>query len=200
MMSATLSRSGSLELTLDEIRRRPARRVSHRRPDHRREAADTARRREMRTPGRFGGAALAFAIIAVLGVGPALAQGMKWRGSGGWGPGGQYMHMYDPKSVETIKGEIVSVEFVTPMKGMSRGVHITLKTEKETIAVHLGPGWFVENQDVKLVPKDIVEVKGARATFAGKPAIIAAEVKKGDVVMSLRDENGFPAWSAMRGR
>lgn len=57
-----------------------------------------------RAAAALGSAALAFAIIAVVGVGPALAQGMKWRGSGGWGPGGQYMRMYDPKRVETITG------------------------------------------------------------------------------------------------
>jgi hypothetical protein len=45
-----------------------------------------------------------------------------------------------------------------------------------------------------------VEVKGSRVTFEGKPAIIAAEVKKGDEVLKLRDENGFPMWSGWRRR
>ena len=112
--------------------------------------------------------------------------------------GGQYTRMYDPKSVETVKGEVVSVDFVTPMKGMARGVLLVLKTEKESIPMHLGPSWFIENQGRQLEPKDTVEVKGARVRFAGKPAIIAAEVKKGDAVLTLRAESGFPAWSAMR--
>ena len=38
-----------------------------------------------------------------------------------------------------------------------------------------------------------------RITFDGKPAIIAAEVKKGDEVLKLRDEEGVPAWGG-RGR
>ena len=45
---------------------------------------------------------------------------------------------------------------------------------------------------------DLVVVKGSRVTFAGNPAIIAAEVKKGDAVLKLRDENGFPAWAGWR--
>jgi hypothetical protein len=110
------------------------------------------------------------------------------------------MSFYDPKTLETIAGEVVSVDLVTPMKGMSQGVHLAVKTEKETLDVHLGPSWYLENQDVKLVPKDQVEVKGSRVTVAGKPALIAAEVKKGDGVLVLRDEKGFPAWSAMRRR
>ena len=35
--------------------------------------------------------------------------GMMWRGSGGWGPGSPYNRMYDPKTVETMTGEVVSV-------------------------------------------------------------------------------------------
>jgi hypothetical protein len=126
--------------------------------------------------------------------------GMMWRGSGGWGPGTQYNRMYDPKTVETISGEITVVDRITPLKGMSGGVHMNVKTDKETISVHLGPGFYIENQDVKLQAKDKVEVKGSRITFDGKPAIIAAEVKKGDEVLKLRDDAGFPVWSGWRRR
>jgi len=75
-----------------------------------------------------------------------------------------------------------------------------LKTEKETISVHLGPGWYIENQDIKIELKDNIEVKGSRITFEGKPAIIAAEVRNGDEVLKIRDENGFPFWSGWRQR
>ena len=108
--------------------------------------------------------------------------------------------MYDPKAVETITGEVTAVDRITPVKGMSGGVHMNVKTDKETISVQLGPSWYLENQDVKIEPKDKVEVKGARTTFAGKPAIIAAEVKKGDEVLKLRDDSGFPVWSGWRRR
>jgi hypothetical protein len=77
---------------------------------------------------------------------------------------------------------------------------MNVKTDKETISVHLGPSWYLENQDVKIEPKDRVEVKGSRVTFAGNPAMIAAEVKKGDEVLKLRDDNGFPVWSGWRRR
>ena len=73
---------------------------------------------------------------------------------------------------------------------MGQGVHVTLKTATETQSVHLGPAWYLENQDVKLEPKQMVEVKGLRITYCGKPAIIAAEVRKGDEVLKLRDDDG----------
>jgi len=126
--------------------------------------------------------------------------GMMWRGSGGWGPGTPYNRMYDSKAVETISGEVTKVDRITPNKGMAAGVRMTVKTDKETITVHLGPGWYLENQDVKIEPKDRVEVKGARITFSGAPAIIAAEVKKGDEMLKLRDDSGFPVWAGWRRR
>lgn len=126
--------------------------------------------------------------------------GMMWRGSGGWGPGTPYNRMYDPKAMETISGEVTSIDRITPNKGMAAGIHMNVKTDKETVSVHLGPSWYLENQDVKIEPKDKVEVKGAKTTFAGKPAIIAAEVKKGDEVLKLRDESGFPVWAGWRRR
>ena len=141
--------------------------------------------------------------MAVLFSAAAYAQkepGTMWRGSGGWGQGSQYNKMYDPKAVETVSGEVTNVDRITPAKGMSGGLHMTVKTDKETISVHLGPSWYLENQDVKIETKDKVEVKGARTTFAGKPAIIAAEVTKGDEVLKLRDDNGFPVWSGWRRR
>jgi len=127
-------------------------------------------------------------------------QGMKWKGSGGWGVGTQYGRMYDPKTVETIRGDVVTVEKIAPVKGMSYGIHLIVKTDRESISVHLGPGWYIENQDIKILPKDKVEIKGSRVTFEGKPAIIAAEIKKGNQILKLRDENGFPVWSGLRKR
>ncbi|HEX9020781.1 MAG TPA: DNA-binding protein [Nitrospirota bacterium] len=121
-----------------------------------------------------------------------------WRGSGGWGAGSQYNRMYNSATVETVGGTVESVDKVTPMKGMHYGIHLTLKTGKETVDVHLGPEWYIERLDTKIEKGDAIEVKGSRVTIAGKPAIIAAEVKKGDNVLVLRDSAGVPAWAGWR--
>jgi hypothetical protein len=121
-----------------------------------------------------------------------------WRGSGGWGMGSSYQKMYNPTTVETVSGVVESVNKITPTKGMNSGIHLMLKTDKETIAIHLGPEWYIERQDVKLEKGDKIEVKGSRITFDGKPAIIAAEIKKGDSVLVLRDSAGVPAWAGWR--
>jgi hypothetical protein len=144
------------------------------------------------------------AVIAITGMiltGPLFArQGLMWKGSGGWGMGSSYNRMYDSKTVETVRGEVVSVETITPVKGMSYGIHLTLKTGTETVSVHLGPAWYIENQDIKIEPKDAVEITGSRITFEGKPAILAAVIKKNDEMLRLRDESGIPVWSGWRKR
>lgn len=125
-------------------------------------------------------------------------RGMQWRGTAGWGPGAPYARLYNPKTVEIISGEVVNLETLTPMQGMGYGVHILLRADKETISVHLGPVWYIENQDVGLKPGDKIQVRGSRIIFQGKPAIIAAEVTKGDESLRLRDELGFPFWAGWR--
>ncbi|MCI0453760.1 MAG: DNA-binding protein [Candidatus Dadabacteria bacterium] len=107
--------------------------------------------------------------------------------------GSQYNRLYDPKTVESVTGEVISVDKITPMKGMSYGVH-----DRETISVHLGLAWYIENQDIRILPNDKIEVTDSRITYQGKPVIIVAEIKKGDEVLKLRDENGYPMWAGWR--
>jgi hypothetical protein len=149
---------------------------------------------------RFVTVVIILGTAGLLVAGEACAQGMRWHGGGGWGPGGQYARIYDPKTVETVSGEVTSVQQMTPMKGMGPGVHLTLKTDKGSLDVHLGPAWYIERQDTKIDAGDKIEVKGSRITFEGKPAIIAAEVRKGDEVLTLRDANGVPMWAGWRRR
>ena len=153
----------------------------------------------MRRPIVIPAALVALLLLAMLGP-VAFAQGMKWRGSGGWGPGSTYDRMYDAKTVDKVTGEVAKVDSITPMRGMSGGVHVALKTEQGEVSVHLGPQWYVENQDVKIEPGDRVEITGSRVTVEGKPTIIAAEVRKGDEVLQLRDAAGVPVWAGWRKR
>jgi hypothetical protein len=150
---------------------------------------------------KLGIAILAVSILCLVASTDSFAQrGINWRGGGGWGTGTPYSRMYDPKTVVTVAGEVTRVDTITPLKGMSYGVHLVLKTKGETLSVHLGPAWYVENQDVRIDRGDKVEVLGSRISFDGKPAIIAAEVKKGNAVLVLRDKEGSPMWSGWRRR
>ena len=127
------------------------------------------------------------------GMGPGGGQGR------GWGARDAYNRMFNPQTVQTLSGDVVNVDKFIPSKNMSYGVHLILKTEKGTIPVHLGPSWYMEKQPVTIAAGDKVEVTGSRVTYQGNPAIIAAEVKKGDQILKLRNAAGIPAWAG-RGR
>jgi hypothetical protein len=120
----------------------------------------------------------------------------------GMGPGGgrpQQGRMWDQKTVETIKGEITGIDKQTlGKKGKREVVRLALKTDKETISVILGPSRYVDKQDIKLAPKDTVEITGSRATIQGQAVILAAEVKKDDKILKLREANGKPVWAGQK--
>jgi hypothetical protein len=116
----------------------------------------------------------------------------------GWGYRNEFNRMYNLNAVETISGEVISINAFTPRNGMSRGVHLQLKTEQEVVDVHLGPSWYLDNQNLQIKPKDKIEVTGSKVNFDGQPALIAAQVKKGKDTLVLRDEKGFPVWSRWR--
>jgi hypothetical protein len=132
------------------------------------------------------------ALVLIIAL--TLACGSEKQGGTGPGGGTGYDRMYDPKTVATVSGEVVSMDKVTD-RGMDSGVSLTLKTGKETIPVYLGPGWFLAQQAFSLAPQDQVEITGSQITFQGKPTLIAAQVKKGNQSLKLRDPAGIPAWA-----
>jgi hypothetical protein len=138
------------------------------------------------------------ALAAAVSIGVAAPPGFGWRGSRGWAVDGSYGRLFDPKSVVTIRGTIASLREVTPMKGMGMGVHLMLKTDAETVDVHLGPLWFLESQDADLKAGDAIEVRGSRVQIDKRPALIAIEIKRGGDVLVLRDADGLPRWAGWR--
>jgi hypothetical protein len=110
----------------------------------------------------------------------------------------KYYQPFNPSTVETIEGEVLNITY-HPGKysADSLGVHMTVKTDEETIAVHLGPNWYLEQQE-EINKGDQVLITGSRITFKNKPAIIAAEVTRGQMTLQLRNQKGFPVWRGWR--
>jgi hypothetical protein len=111
--------------------------------------------------------------------------------------------MYDVKTETTIKGTVESVETVTGKGGRGSGAlggtHLTVKTEKETLEVHVGPTAYLTEKGITLAKGDTLEILGSRVTIDEKPVVIARQIKKGDNTWTLRDASGRPVWSG-RGR
>jgi hypothetical protein len=104
---------------------------------------------------------------------------------------------YDLKTEETLSGEVTAVEKFSPGRGgPPQGLRLMVKFPQETLLVILGPIVYVEQQNVKFAPGDRVEVKGSKMTVRGKPIIVAAEVKKGDQALKMRNAKGEALWLA----
>jgi hypothetical protein len=130
--------------------------------------------------------------------------------------GGMGQMMYDTTTETTLKGTVEEVKTVSGMMGgggrmapggrtgaqgmaMMQGIHVMLKTDAETLEVHLGPSAFLKDQKIEIAKGDALEIVGSRIKIGKSEALIAREVRKGQTSWTLRDANGRPRW-AMMGR
>jgi hypothetical protein len=128
---------------------------------------------------------------------PALAQPGPGGGMGrGMGP-----MLYNPQTVATITGSVEKLEELPSMgRGGGQGMKfrgVLLKTEKGSILVHLGPGWYLDEKKFALKEGDAVEATGSQVTLNNQPALIAREVKANGATLKLRDDQGLPMWRGM---
>jgi hypothetical protein len=108
--------------------------------------------------------------------------------------------MFDPAAMETVRGQVVTLELFNPRKGMACGMCLQLRVGEETLHVHLGPRRYVARHMGRLASRDVVEVTGSRVLFKGEPTLIATSLRRGDETVVLRSPRGVPAWgSAPRG-
>ncbi len=118
---------------------------------------------------------------------------------GCWGRADRYNRLYNPDTVGTISGPVTDIEYFTPAQGMTQGVHLFLRQQSgEITEVHLGPRWFLDNQDFRIQQGDSITVTGSRVSFNGHPVVIASEVTDNGQILRLRDEQGYPLWAGWR--
>jgi len=131
------------------------------------------------------------AVALVFTAGQLMAEGMRHKGKSDE----MMMHKYDPKTVETVEGEVISVETVRSncCSDMHGALHVSLKTDKENILVFGGSAWYL-GKNVKIGKGDRISVTGSRITEDGKPAIVAKEIKKGTTAVRVRSDDGKPMW------
>ena len=101
---------------------------------------------------------------------------------------------YDAKTVETIAGRVLSVEKTTLPKRRGYWVDLMLQTGNGTIAVELGPAWYIDKHTPRIEANDTITVTGSRVTLDGRSTIVAADITRGNELLKLRDGNGNPFW------
>lgn len=103
--------------------------------------------------------------------------------------------LYDLQPLETISGEVISVEQVSPAAGrMGYGTHIILKTNDGESIIHLGPSVYLSKIGLSLAPHDKVVVSGAKVKQDNIIFMIASDVEKDGKIYQLRDKDGLPIW------
>lgn len=109
--------------------------------------------------------------------------------------------MYDPATVETIEGTVEEVKLMAFGRSrMGGGVHLLVNTGRETVEVHLGPRFYLEDNDFEIEPGDSVQVAGSRVAMPGRPALMARKIQAGDYSLELRNEDGTPRWAGRGGQ
>jgi hypothetical protein len=111
-------------------------------------------------------------------------------------PADNNVPQYNVKSEVDFKGTIAKVREV-PVGEAFAGIHLTINSFKggEVLEVFVGPADFLKLMDMKFHPgKDTIGVTGSKVKFEGNDMVLAREVRIGQVILSLRDEKGFPNW------
>ena len=99
---------------------------------------------------------------------------------------------YDPAAEVTIKG-VVEDFHESKMRGDHPGLHLILKTDTETIEVHACPLRFMTDLEFAVVKGDTLTVIGSRP--GGEGLVVAREITKGQMSLTLREKNGAPVWT-----
>jgi hypothetical protein len=112
------------------------------------------------------------------------------------GPHLAYQRKFDSDSVEELEGTVEDIRHSGRENSEGRGVVLMLKTEKETLPVHMGPAWYIDHQKSSIRKGDHVQVVGSRIQFRQQEVIIAKTVIKGNMAIKLRNSDGHPLWDA----
>jgi sporulation protein YlmC with PRC-barrel domain len=113
----------------------------------------------------------------------------------GWQADGQYVKLYDPKTVETIRGTIVDYDQFKTRPDGAPGQLVKVRTEdNKEYVVHLGPVWFIQEHDLRWEKGKEIRVTGSKVNYEGQPVIMASEIKHADRTVTIRNEKGEPRW------
>lgn len=105
---------------------------------------------------------------------------------------------FDPKTVSTFNGNVVSVQKFTYVTRPVPYIQFILQTDSGEYVVEVGPEWILEVNGTLLVPREEVEVIGSVIERGNTKIIVASQIKKGNIRIKLRANDGSPLWGGQR--
>jgi hypothetical protein len=108
---------------------------------------------------------------------------------------------YDPSRETTIEG-VVTEKISVPWDGSEcwGGEHLIVKTDAETIEVHVGPTWFLAREGFLVEIGERISVTGSRIRVHGRDVLITRLMRKGGRELKVRTERGQPTWKSKPAR
>ena len=137
-------------------------------------------------------------IILFSGLVVSPLQSLAQQKGQGWGANSDFVKVYDPSAEMNVVGEVMDVEKIKSCKGRAYGVQLQIRSGQDLIPVHLGPGWYIDNQEITFTKGDQVEITGVKVKYDDTPIMVAGKVQLIDQILILRDEDGYPAWSGWK--
>lgn len=102
---------------------------------------------------------------------------------------------YDRATETTFKTTVTELRFVPP-EGAKTIAYVLTKTaaDKEAVQIFLCPKKFLDDIGVTFKTDDTIEITGSKVKQDGADLILAREVVKGGETVTLRFQDGRPAW------
>jgi hypothetical protein len=116
---------------------------------------------------------------------------------------------YDANSEATLTGTVTDIRGGGPgrlgwlMRAHTLGLshkgadakQLLLQTDTDTVRIHIGPTAFLNERKVDIRKGDRLAVTGSRVMAGDSQVVLAREIRKGDIVWTLRSGEGHPLWS-----
>jgi hypothetical protein len=103
---------------------------------------------------------------------------------------------YDAATETTLKGTVSELKLI-PATGKANAYVLT-KTgpdkDKDVIQIFLCPKKFLDDMGITFKADDAIQVTGSKVKQDGADLILAREVVKGGETLTLRFQDGKPAW------
>jgi len=97
-------------------------------------------------------------------------------------------------NLQTVDGKVAEVVYLAGATADSGMVEVRVQAGGQAKLIRLGPSGFLKQGGLLLREGDAVVVKGFPVSGMEGDLVVATEVRKGDVTLSLRDTQGRPAW------